>query len=84
MYFSGSSRVTSSQFPGPVSYLLPCTAFPCQHCSKVFSSNANLKKHTMTHTGEKPYLCEFCNKRFRLKHHLRDHVNCRHTHTVVL
>lgn len=48
-------------------------SFPCQKCGLVSSSSANLKKHMMTHTGEKPFKCRSCFKSFRQQHHLVDH-----------
>lgn len=48
-------------------------SYPCQKCGLVSSSTANLKKHMMTHTGEKPFKCRSCLKSFRQQHHLVDH-----------
>ncbi|XP_040917491.1 zinc finger protein 770-like [Toxotes jaculatrix] len=49
----------------------------CHTCSKCFPSRSKLQRHILTHTGQKPFGCEMCGKRFRQKTHLR--VHC-HTH----
>ncbi|XP_060938687.1 zinc finger protein 770-like [Limanda limanda] len=51
----------------------------CRSCSKCFSSPSKLKRHMMIHTGQRPFSCEICGKRFRQKSHLR--VHCR-THLL--
>ncbi|XP_034433437.1 zinc finger protein 770-like [Hippoglossus hippoglossus] len=51
----------------------------CRSCSKCFPSPSKLKRHMMIHTGQRPFSCELCGKRFRQKTHLR--VHCR-THLL--
>ncbi|XP_039992351.1 zinc finger protein 770-like [Xiphias gladius] len=51
------------------------TLHQCHTCSKCFPSGSKLQRHMMTHTGQRPFGCEMCGKRFRQKTHLR--VHCR-------
>ncbi|GFO01787.1 Zinc finger protein 721 [Plakobranchus ocellatus] len=37
----------------------------CMVCNKSFTSAVSLRRHITTHTGEKPYACPHCRKRFR-------------------
>lgn len=53
----------------------------CHTCSYSTSKLSNLKRHIMTHTGEKPYKCRYCNKRFIQKVQLKSHV---HVHGRVI
>ena len=41
------------------------TKFKCRVCSKYLSSKHCLKEHTYTHTNERPYSCEGCDKLFK-------------------
>ena len=56
--------------------------FQFESCLKAYSRLENLKTHLRSHTGEKPYTCEFpgCMKAFsnasdRAKHQNRTHSN---------
>ena len=45
----------------------------CPICLKQYSTKTNLRYHTRTHTGEKPFQCDSCEKAFRQKQHLIYH-----------
>lgn len=52
--------------------------FKCQICGNVYTSNGNLKRHMMLHTGELPYECFECNERFKTNYYLKVH-HLKHT-----
>ncbi len=59
---------------------------PCSFCIRVVLLNkcllnvwtASLDKHHRTHTGERPYSCEFCEQRFTEKGPLLRHIASKH------
>lgn len=49
-------------------------AFPCKECDKSFQYASALKLHTVSHTSEKPYICDRCSSSFTQKSHLTRHL----------
>uniref|UniRef100_A0A3P8WNG3 Zinc finger protein 708-like n=1 Tax=Cynoglossus semilaevis TaxID=244447 RepID=A0A3P8WNG3_CYNSE len=48
-------------------------AFPCPVCCKVFKFKSLLESHSLIHSEVRPYACDFCNRRFRRRSHLKRH-----------
>ena len=48
-------------------------AFKCDVCLKIFLNKSKLERHYRTHTGEKPFACLICNRKFAQKAILVQH-----------
>lgn len=46
----------------------------CQFCQYTSCYTTNLKKHVLTHTGERPFACSYCNYRSSQKTNLKKHL----------
>lgn len=51
----------------------------CDFCMKRFSCTSHLVEHRRIHTGERPFICNFCNKGFTKNWNLRVHLQNHHT-----
>ena len=38
--------------------------FACSYCGQAFTRKYDMEKHTRKHTGDKPYQCGICAKKF--------------------
>lgn len=61
----------------------------CPHCSKIFTGNAstsgvrsNYTRHLRRHTGERPYVCRYCQQGFTTRHNQRRHTRLVHPDLV--
>ncbi|ORY00215.1 hypothetical protein K493DRAFT_105039 [Basidiobolus meristosporus CBS 931.73] len=50
--------------------------YECSVCQKHFNRPSTLKTHMYSHTGERPFVCQYegCNKRFSVESNLRRHL----------
>ena len=52
--------------------------YGCPACPKITKRKDVMHKHILTHTGEKPYSCEFCHYRCIQKVQLTGHMKKNH------
>ncbi|XP_040192970.1 zinc finger and BTB domain-containing protein 8B [Rana temporaria] len=53
--------------------VVPIKLHKCPFCPYTAKQKGILKRHIRSHTGERPYPCEICGKRFTRQEHLRSH-----------
>ncbi|TNN53957.1 Zinc finger protein 737 [Liparis tanakae] len=63
---------------------VPPTGKTCPTCGKTYSRAADMRRHQRSHTGERPFRCSRCEKRFQFQHDLKRHESnaCRGARTT--
>ncbi|CAG0889385.1 unnamed protein product [Cyprideis torosa] len=52
--------------------------WPCNYCGRTFAWSTVLKRHILTHTGQRPYQCKLCSHTFTRNFLLAKHVRIHH------
>lgn len=56
--------------------------FTCTFCPKTFRSSSNMKRHIMSHTGEKNQICTECDATYADRSCLNKHMERMHGHPL--
>lgn len=51
----------------------------CKECGKKFYTKKDVRRHLITHTKKKDFLCQYCPQRFGRKDHLTRHLRASHS-----
>ncbi|GFY66353.1 probable histone-lysine N-methyltransferase PRDM7 [Trichonephila inaurata madagascariensis] len=65
---------SSRALRAPQSILPRTTWHQCPECSYSTSLATHMRRHMLTHSGEKPHACPRCHKRFSQEENLRQHL----------
>ena len=49
------------------------TLYTCLYCGKLFDRQDHMVRHVRIHTGEKPWSCGICGRRFNTKGNVKTH-----------
>ncbi|XP_070570869.1 zinc finger protein 493-like [Ptychodera flava] len=46
----------------------------CEECGKTFKYQKSLRYHMLSHSGERPYQCQYCKKTYKSSYHRDEHI----------
>ena len=72
------SQVADIMMIGGEGILVNHSGHGCTICSRKFDSRYKLQRHTLTHTGERPFRCSYCNCSFSQNGNLNRHIKTLH------
>ncbi|XP_028926270.1 zinc finger and BTB domain-containing protein 46 isoform X2 [Ornithorhynchus anatinus] len=70
----GSEFEPTTFRPGLNEFTVIRKKFKCPYCSFSAMHQCILKRHMRSHTGERPYPCEICGKKFTRREHMKRHT----------
>ncbi|XP_074144985.1 zinc finger and BTB domain-containing protein 46 isoform X2 [Sminthopsis crassicaudata] len=70
----GAEFEPTSIRPGLNEFTVIRKKFKCPYCSFSAMHQCILKRHMRSHTGERPYPCEICGKKFTRREHMKRHT----------
>nr|XP_020479540.1 zinc finger and BTB domain-containing protein 8B-like isoform X2 [Monopterus albus] len=76
---SGTPAATVSNGAGD-GLVVPVKLHKCPFCPYTAKQKGIMKRHIRCHTGERPFPCPMCGKRFTRQEHLRSHTLSVHRH----
>lgn len=68
-----TEQYSSCKFEGVRAYI--CNF---EHCGRMFNSKQKVQRHFLTHTGEKPFSCRFCDYSSSRKDQVKVHEYTKH------
>lgn len=78
MHLQRLHQLSKSQAAGspasPATALEPSVPLSCDHCAYTTTVPAIMKRHKLKHTGERPYECHLCDRKFAQKFNLTAHI----------
>ena len=70
---AGNTQTDSYQRIPRASGSISTGRHPCAVCRKSYLTKQHLQRHMLIHTGDKPFFCDICGKRFNQQSTVKTH-----------